>query len=172
MPAALMLLALAADLTLPANYRDWVFLSSGLGMTYGTNVNPSNPRFDNVFVNPDAWREFKKTGQWPDGATFILEIRFAATEGSINKGGHYQTGVAVIEASQKKNGVWSYYDFGPPTGGVQKAAPLPRDARCYSCHGTNTAVEWTFVQFYPAALEIAKKKGTLKPGFAAAPAGH
>jgi hypothetical protein len=141
-------------------------------MTYGAPNSNAKPRFDNVFVNPEAWREFKKTGQWPNGATFILEIRHSATEGSINKGGHYQTGVSVVEASQKKNGVWSYYDFGQPTVGVQKAAPLPRDARCYSCHGANTAVEWTFVQFYPAAMEIAKAKGTLREGFAEKRTGH
>lgn len=171
MPTALLLLALAADLTFPADYRDWVFLSSGLGMTYGTPNANARPRFDNVFVNPEAWREFKKTGQWPDGATFILEIRHSATEGSINKGGHYQTGISVIEASQKRNGEWSYYDFGQPVSG-QKASPLARDARCYSCHETNTAVEWTFVQFYPAALEIAKAKGTLKKSAMQKPGGH
>ena len=38
--------------------------------------------------------------------------------------------------------------------------PVPATADCYTCHGTNTAVEHTFVQFYPTLLEVAKQKGT------------
>jgi hypothetical protein len=36
---------------------------------------------------------------------------------------------------------------------------------CYSCHEQHAAVDTTFVQFYPTLLEIAKKKGTLAPGY-------
>ncbi len=170
MPTVMMLCALlGADLSFPADYRDWVFLSSGLGMTYGATPtsNPA-PHFTNVFVDPPAWRAFKESGRWPDGATFILEIRDSASEGSINKGGHYQTAISVIEASRKLDGKWQYFDFGKPdfgkpAGSTAAVAPLPEDARCYACHRSNGAVEWTFVQFYPAALEIAKRKGTLRP---------
>src|SRR2546423_5614184 len=53
----------------PANYREWIYLTSGLGMNYGplTNVtsNP-NPMFDNVFVHPAAYKQFVQTGKWPD----------------------------------------------------------------------------------------------------------
>jgi hypothetical protein len=38
----------------PDKYREWIFLSSGLGMTYGTLASDAEPRFDNVFVNPLA----------------------------------------------------------------------------------------------------------------------
>jgi hypothetical protein len=33
------------------------------------------------------------------------------------------------------------------------------------CHTQHTAVERTFVQFYPTLLEVARRKGTLKPAF-------
>ena len=55
--AALNLLSAAPPETIPfpTDYREWVFLSSGLGMTYGP-AGPAdasgNPRFDNVFVTP------------------------------------------------------------------------------------------------------------------------
>src|SRR6478735_2205793 len=51
----------------PDNYREWIFLSAGLGMTYGTvdsAATPSNQRFDNVFVTPQAYRAFLQTGMW------------------------------------------------------------------------------------------------------------
>ena len=89
-------------LEFPADYREWIFLSSGRGMTYGPSANPNGPPlFDNVFVHPAAYREFVKTGQWPDRTIFVLEIRNAATEGSINKGGQFQKDVAGIEVEVK-----------------------------------------------------------------------
>ena len=43
------------------------------------------------------------------------------------------------------------------------AEPLAGDkvAPCVECHTKNTAVERTFVQFYPTLLEVARSKGTL-----------
>ena len=42
------------ELRFPENYREWIYLSSGLGMTYGPNAAQvmESPFFDNVYVNP------------------------------------------------------------------------------------------------------------------------
>ena len=67
---------------------------------------------------------------------------------------------AAIEAEVKdsrKPGSWTFYNFGATN---DRVAPVPATADCYTCHGTNTAVEHTFVQFYPTLLEDAKQKGT------------
>src|SRR5580700_4993184 len=89
----------------PDNYREWIYLSSGLGMTYGvaqTVVNAAvGDRFDNVFVTPQAYKAFLQTGRWPDKTMFILEVRSSATKGSINRGGHYQEDVVGLEAHVK-----------------------------------------------------------------------
>src|SRR2546422_8719068 len=67
---------------------EWIYLSSGLGMTYGvveTVVNAAvGDRFDNVFVTPQAYKAFLQTGTWPDKTMFILEVRSSTTKGSIN----------------------------------------------------------------------------------------
>lgn len=150
-----------APMSLPADYRDWVFLSAGLGMTYGPlAATPDvNPRFENVFMSRPAYQSFLKDGRWPDKTTFILEIRSSDSRDSINVGGHYQTGIAAIEAEVKDAGKWTFYAFGKDG---KEAAPLPRTERCYSCHAQNGAVDNTFVQFYPTLLPIAQAKGTLK----------
>src|SRR3954451_22455126 len=87
----------------PKEYREWVFLSSGLGMTYGPAAAETRdePRFDNVFVNRSAYKSFLASGRWPDKTVFILEIRKSQSEGSINKGGHFQTSTAAIEVHVK-----------------------------------------------------------------------
>ncbi len=66
-------------LEFPADYREWIYLSSGLGMNYSRGSNEGPPSFDNVFVHPTAYREFMKTGHWPDLTMFILEVRRSAS---------------------------------------------------------------------------------------------
>src|SRR5215475_292886 len=62
-------------LNFPAAYRTWVFLSSGLDMSYLPFATPGAHSFTNVFVNPSAYAEFQKTGAWPDKTMLILEVR-------------------------------------------------------------------------------------------------
>jgi hypothetical protein len=161
--------SLGADgkLPFPADYREWIFLSAGLGMNYGPNAPAAGQpqSFTNVYVNPSSYRAFMKSGAWPDRTLFILEIRGSATEGSINRSGHFQTGVRAIEANLKDArlpGGWGFFNFGRETAAV---APLPQSASCYSCHRDNTAVEQTFVQFYPALMDVARKMGTVKANY-------
>jgi hypothetical protein len=156
------------QLVLPKDYREWVYLSSGLGMTYGptAQADQGNRMFDNVFVNRTAYKAFLESGHWPDKTMFILENRRAAGKGSINNGGHYQTDTLAVEAAVKDESrfpqKWAYFGFGQG----DKATPLPATSGCNSCHSQNAAVENTFVQFYPTLLEIATRKGTLNSAYA------
>ena len=150
-------------LLLPADYREWIFLSSGLGMTYPDENAPKNPLFDNVFVNPEAYRAFLKTGAWPDKTVLFKENRSAETKVSINRDGRVQTKVVSFEANVKdgSRGGWLFYAFrADATEGIQ----MPKTASCYSCHGKNGAVDTTFVQFYPTLIDTAKAKGTFRQG--------
>jgi len=156
----------------PADYREWVYVTSGLGMTYGPAQAAAGrtPRFDNVFVTPDAYREFLRSGKWPDKTMFILEIRSADENVSINSGGRTQGELLAIEAAVKDqrrfpDGGWGYFSFDGPQGLVDTATPLPATASCYACHKANTAVENTFVQFYPTLFDVAKRLGTVKPTY-------
>jgi hypothetical protein len=168
--------ALAADpqftsdgeLVRPANYREWVFLSSGVGMTYSRPVAPgSNPLFDNVFVEPSAYRKFMETGAWPEKTIFVLEQRNSANAGCLNNDGcRYQGDIAGVAAEVKDTarfkGGWGFFGFG---ANVKSAKLLGSNANCYACHPQNAAVENTFVQFYPTLFEVARAKGTLKASY-------
>ncbi|MEQ1947858.1 MAG: cytochrome P460 family protein [Bryobacteraceae bacterium] len=148
------------SMNLPKDYRQWVFLSSGINMTYGENAgNAANPRFENVFVNPSAHAEFLKTGNWPDKTALILEIRGSDSKVSINKDGRVQTNVVAVEAhvKDKSRGGWAFYGF---QGGVTTGKLFPKTANCYECHEKSGAVDSTFVQFYPTLIDPAKKQGT------------
>ena len=75
------------QLVRPDDYREWIYLSSGLGMTYGvveSGASMNAPQFDNVFVTPQAYQAFLQTGTWPDKTMLALEVRHSASKGSIN----------------------------------------------------------------------------------------
>ncbi len=150
----------------PDNYREWVFLTSGLGMTYGLvdAATAANPQFDNVFVAPRAYKAFMETGTWPDKTMLALEVRSAGSKGSINKGGHYQEGMVDLEVHVKDQSrfpsKWAFVAFG---ASAPKGKPLEPHSNCQECHSKNGAVDETFVQFYPTLIPTAKVKGTFRP---------
>ena len=154
----------SGDLVPPADYREWVFLSSGVDMSYTDRpAMAGQSMFDNVFVNRQAWAAFKATGHWPDKTIFVLENRGADTKGSINKQGHYQTGdVMGLEAHVRDDarfkGGWGFFGL----SGAGPAKMIPYQAQCYACHQAHGAVDTSFTQFYPTAKAIAVAKGTYK----------
>ena len=67
------------DMLPVANYREWIYLSSGMDMSYSPQ--PADmTMFDNVFVNPEAYRSFVATGTWPDKTVLVLENREAKSQ--------------------------------------------------------------------------------------------
>jgi hypothetical protein len=154
------------DLTPPLQYREWTYLTSGLDMSYTPNASKDMSMFDNVFVNPEAYRGFVATGTWPDKTVMVLEVRGAKSKGSINKSGQFQDGnVMGLEIHVKDEarfpGKWAFFDVASET----KATLIPQGAPCYTCHTDHAAVDTTFVQFYPTLLPIAQKKATLSAAY-------
>jgi len=154
-------------LLFPANYREWVYLTSGVDMSYSPNaMGMDHSMFDNVFVNPDAYKAFLQSGTWPNKTMLVLEARVAGSKASINKNGHYQTSELMgrevhVKDESRFPGKWAFFGFDGDGPGKQ----VPKEAACYSCHEQHAAVDTTFVQFYPTLIELAKKKGTLSANY-------
>jgi hypothetical protein len=151
-------------LTLPEDYREWVYLSSGFDMAYSPMA-MGHHMFDNVCVEPGAYKAFLATGTWPDKTMLVLEVRGAMDKGSINKNGNYQSADVMGREVHVKDSAhlqgWAFFGFGTE----QSAKMIPRTADCYSCHAAHAAVDNTFVQFYPTLLPIASAKGTLSAAY-------
>jgi hypothetical protein len=155
-----------AQLKLPENYRQWIYLSSGFDMSYSPAAAMADHHmFDNVFVNPESYKAFLKTGTWPDKTMLVLEVRNAEGKGSINQKGNYQGDVMGVEVHVKDEsrfpGKWAFFGFDDG----KTAKMTPTSATCYSCHAEHAAVDTTFVQFYPTLLPIAKGKNTLSAAY-------
>jgi hypothetical protein len=151
-------------LKFPDSYREWIYLSSGLDMSYRERGEMAgHSMFDNVFVDREAYREFLKTGTWPDGTLLVMEVRGATQKGSINKTGKFQSGEPMgvevhAKDTQRFAGGWAFFAF----GGTEPVAQIPSAADCYTCHRDHGVVDTTFVQFYPTLLKIANQHGTVK----------
>jgi cytochrome P460 len=157
------------DLVPPTNYRDWTYLTTGIDMSYAPKPPgmQDHSTFDNLFVNPAAYRSFLDTGTWPDKTVMVLEARDALTKGSINQSGHFQAGGVMdlefhVKDEARFPGKWAFFSFDGNSG---NATLIPQKADCYTCHAAHAAVDTTFVQFYPTLLPIAQKKGTLSAEF-------
>ena len=154
------------ELQRPEHYREWIFLTSGIDMSYDTSAAAAgHSMFQNVFVNPSAYRAFQQTGTWPEKTMLILESRGAQGAASINKRGHTQApdvmGLEVHVKDAALEGGWGFFAFGKPT----TAKLIKRPANCYQCHESHAAVDTTFVQFYPTLLPLAETKHTLSPAY-------
>jgi hypothetical protein len=160
----------SGELMFPSDYRDWAYVSSGLGMSYAPFTMPGmGPMFDNVFVSREAMRAFRATGHWPDKTTWVIEVRGSSSHGSINKAGSFQSELMGFDVEVKDSSfpeVWRYYSFSPDAATKPASLPaIPQNGGCFACHEKNGAVEHTFVQFYPALLPIAKAKGTVNASY-------
>jgi hypothetical protein len=157
------------DMLPPAAYREWIYLTSGMDMSYSPKAMDMGgmPMFDNVFVNREAYRSFVATGTWPDKTVMVLEGRVARSKGSINQRGHFQAvGVADFEVHVKDEarfpGKWAFFAFDSPE---KNGTLILEGAPCYKCHAEHAAVDTTFVQFYPTLLPVAQAKGTLSVAY-------
>ena len=150
----------------PEHYREWVYLTSGFDMSYNPGGASDHHMFDNVFVNPEAYKAFVETGTWPDKTVMVLEVREAQGKGSINQRGNFQSGVMGVEVhvrdAARFAGKWGFFGF---DDGKKTSEVIPQTASCYACHTAHAAVDTTFVQFYPTLLPIAKGKRTLSEAY-------
>jgi hypothetical protein len=138
------------QLRFPERYRDWVYLTSGFDMSYNPAMQMDHHMFDNVFVNPEAYQAFVKTGAWPDKTMLVLEVRGAESKGSINQAGNYQSvsvmGFEVhVKDEERFPGKWAFFGFADG----KTAKMIPQSA----IHATRRTQQWiprlsSFIQLF------------------------
>jgi Cytochrome P460/Putative zinc-finger len=126
-------------LSLPSDYKSWTFL----GDVTQERGHKKSGVSQKVYMNPVAYREYKRTGTFPEGTVMVLE--------SIQVAG--DTGHSSLEASVKDRRFsdgWGYFRFDGSSGQLARKAPaLPDSAGCAACHRDRGATDHVFTQFYP-----------------------
>jgi Cytochrome P460 len=160
------------ELKLPAGFETWVFVGANLGIEYRDAGAPAAKKeepkpapagkFHNIYINPEAYEHFVKTGKFPEQTILVLDI-YQADAGEpreVVSAGLYpgrQTDVAVaVKNSSRPDGSttdWAYYDF-PAGKTTAKAFP---DKACYDCHLQHADVDNVWVQFYPTLRSVKER---------------
>lgn len=150
------------ELQLPEGFREWVFIGAPL-TPHGLNNNQAAfPEFHHVYVNPDAFAVYQRTGKFPEGTVIAKELVLLQkgdhADGSKNApsgrgyfAGEFQGMDVMVKDSKrfKKTNGWGFYNFGhhsPPYAGTVKAAPKES---CAGCHQAKAEKDMVFTQFYP-----------------------
>ena len=152
----------------PVNYREWVFVGSSRGLNYAANP-PAQPAaggmgemYHNVYITPNAYREFAKTGKFPEGTMLAMEMASADTKREPGLQGSFEKEFVGLEVSVKDTsrlGGWAYFNFSNGMGASyrEKADPFPASAGCVSCHKQNAETDNVFTQFYPVLRAVKPK---------------
>src|SRR2546428_59101 len=106
-------------------------------------------------VQPWAYREFIRTGAFPERTMFVLSFYEASRKSAPARAGFYEGDrMPGIEVHLKQKGIdktgWGFFGFGD---GAAPAMMIPGAAPCYSCHATEAAHDQVFTQFYPPLRE-------------------
>src|SRR5215207_4520995 len=103
-------------LQLPANYREWVFVGSSLGLSYSEGQDAGHVMFHETLMEPTAYQHFVKTGTFREGTMLVLMLHGTGTSVLPGRRGQFAAelhGVemAVKDGSRVPEG-WAYYNFG------------------------------------------------------------
>lgn len=151
------------ELLLPEGFREWVFIGAPL-TPHGLNEGKAGfPEFHHVYINPDAFAVYKKTGVFPDGTVIAKELVLLqagdfpdgsklAPSGRGFFAGEFQGMDVMVKDSHRfksANG-WGFFNFGhhaPPYQDASAAAPAEN---CSGCHVANAGKDMVFKTYYPA----------------------
>ena len=152
-------------LRLPEGYHEWVYLGSPLTPNALNGGEAPFPEYHNVYVQPQAFRAYKETGEWPEGTIMFKELQLVrngdSADGSsveVSGRGYFpgaRNGVDISVKDTKRfddTEGWGFFTFGhhaPPYPTV--AEEMPVDA-CAGCHIAN-ATNMVFSKFYKPILD-------------------
>lgn len=153
------------ELIRPEGWREWIYV--------GTPVTPNGlnggeapfPEVHTVYIDPESWAHWKRTGEFRDGTILAKELSLVHTEGAYEDGstdqvsgrGYFQKSFSGLEFAIKDSkrykdepGYWAYFTFGhvPADQYLEKVAAAPTEA-CNACHEAAADIDFVFTQFYP-----------------------
>lgn len=150
------------ELLLPEGFRKWVFIGAPLTPNGLNGGKAGFPEFHHVYVNPDAFAVYQRTGVFPEGTVIAKELvllkkgkykdgSYDAPSGRGFFAGTWNGMDVMVKDSKryKETNGWGFYNFGhhaPPYLKTATAAPVES---CGGCHEANAAKEMVFTQFYP-----------------------
>ena len=140
----------------PVGYREWVYVGEVVTPNDMNGGEATFPEFHSVYIDPESFTLFEKTGKFRDGTVVVKELSSVGTKQASSGNGYFQgefTGLeTAIKDSQRfkdEPGNWAYFSFGHKYP-LKAEASKNAAAACNQCHQDNAKTDWVFGQYYPA----------------------
>ncbi len=159
------------ELQRPTGYREWVYVGTPLTPNELNDGKAAFPEFHNVYIDPESWAHWKKTGEFRDGTILMKELISVGTKTAVSGKGYFMGEFVGLEATIKSKqhfpdepGNWAYYSFSSKDHKTlsETAKPFPA-AACNACHAGAAKDDFVFTQFYPV-LSAGKGAGEKASG--------
>lgn len=141
----------------PTGFREWVYVGTPLTPNDMNDGNAPFPEFHSVYIDPDSWAHWKRTGEFRDGTILIKELISVGSKAAASGNGYFMGEFVGLEAAIKSRkhfpnepGNWGYFSFSTPDHTSLKASTEAFAAEtCNACHQSAAAQDWVFTQYYP-----------------------
>lgn len=158
------------DLIRPAGWREWIFVGSPVTPNSLNGGAAPFPEFHSVYIDPQSWEHYKKTGTFREGTMFAKELSLVGATAATSGIGFFNGKMQGFEIAHKdsskyskESGGWAYYSFGHHDEPYASSAAAMPDAACAACHTASAAEDMVFTQYYPV-LQEAKGAGDAGAG--------
>ena len=139
----------------PVGYRQWVYVGTPLTPNELNGGEAPFPEFHAVYIDPESFAHYEKTGEFRDGTVMIKELVSIGSKEAASGKGYFMGDFIGLEASIKDSkrfkdepGNWAYFSFGHHYP-LKAEAAKNAAASCNSCHQANAAKDYVFSQYYP-----------------------
>jgi len=146
----------------PANHREWIFIGAPVTPNDMNNGKAAFPEFHNVYIDPDSWESYKKTGKFAAGTVILKELVSVGGKSMDSGKGYFQGEFVSLEAMvkdkkrfDKEPGGWAFFRFGEAPDYSATGARM-KTGDCNACH-SGASEDYVFTDTYPV-LRAAKSK--------------
>jgi hypothetical protein len=147
----------------PVGYRKWVYVGEVVTPNDMNDGEASFPEFHSVYMDPESFAEYEKTGKYPDGTVLIKELSSVGSKKAPSGNGYFQGEFTGLEAAIKDSkrfsdepGNWAYFSFGHKYP-LKAEASKNAAAACNQCHEINAKKDdWVFSKDYPVLRAAAR----------------
>ena len=147
----------------PVSYRKWVYVGTPLTPNDLNGGEASFPEFHSVYMDPESFAHYEKTGEFRDGTVMIKELITVGAKEATSGKGYFMGDFRGLEASIKDSkrfkdepGSWAYFSFGHKYP-LKVDATKQAAASCNACHQTSAAKDDVFSQYYPVLRAAAPR---------------
>ena len=150
------------ELIQPTGYREWIYVGTPVTPNELNNGKAAFPEFHNVYIHPDHYKKWIKTGAFPDGTILMKELVSVGSKQAVSGNGYFMGEFIGLEATIKDSkrfksepGYWAYFSFTQEGKKPRKTAKAMPADKCNFCHQGFAKDDWVFTQYYPV-LRAAK----------------